>query len=100
MLGVEDSNAVDVLAIMEELRIFSCSFDDKLIMESDSSNAIAWVINDKVKPWKLHFFFNEIKALDSRLLVKFHHVVRLAHGLADSLANQGLIDLPQCFLCN
>lgn len=33
-MGVKDSNKVDVLAILETMRIYSSSFQDELIFES------------------------------------------------------------------
>lgn len=57
-------------------------------MESDSSNATSWVKADSIKPWNLHFCFNEIKALASQLQVLFCHLIRSANGLGDSLAKQ------------
>ena len=38
---VRSSNEAEVLAILEAQRIFSRSFQDHLIMESDSSNGIS-----------------------------------------------------------
>ena len=59
-------------------------------MESDSSNAISWVTRSAVKPQKFQFFLNEINELASSLYVVFYHVIRLANGLANSLAEQGV----------
>ena len=42
-VGVKDSNEVKVLAILEALRIFSGFFKWKLMVESNSLNAITWV---------------------------------------------------------
>ena len=55
-VGVRDSNEVEVLAILEALRIFSRSFMGSLIVESDSSNAFSWVTSSAVNPWKIQFF--------------------------------------------
>lgn len=59
-IGIRDSNEVEVLAISEALCIFSGSFQDKLIVESNSSNVVGWVPQIGSKPWKFHFYFNEI----------------------------------------
>ena len=40
-VGVCDSNEAEVLAILEGLQLFSSRYGGPLIMESDSSNAIA-----------------------------------------------------------
>ena len=41
---MRDSNEAEVLAILEALKIFSRSFKGRLIVESDSSNGISWVM--------------------------------------------------------
>lgn len=89
--GVEirDSNEAEVLAIFGALRTFSRSFQGSLIVESDSLNEISCVSHETCKLWKLHFIFNEIKALVSHIHVVFRYEVRSANGLADSLAKQG-----------
>ena len=38
---IKDSNEVEVLAILESLHIYGNLFQDSLIMESDSVNAIS-----------------------------------------------------------
>lgn len=40
-----DSNEATVLAILESLILFSTRYEGALVIESDSSNAIAWVLN-------------------------------------------------------
>lgn len=55
-----------------------------------NDNAISWVRSDKGKPWKLHFYFNEINFWLSTIQVEFQHVGRSANGLVDSLAKQGI----------
>lgn len=43
-----ESNEAEVVAILEALRIFaSSSFQDLLIVDSDSLNAITWVLSAK-----------------------------------------------------
>lgn len=49
-IGVRDSNEAEVLIILEALRIFSPSFQDRLIVESDFSISIFWVTKLAVKP--------------------------------------------------
>ena len=87
-VGVRDSNEAEVLAILEALRIFSRSLQGRLIVGSDSSNGISWVMNSTVKPWKFQFFLNEIKEFASSHSVVFSHVIRTANGLVDPLAKQ------------
>ena len=42
-IGIKDSNEAEVFAILKTLRIYSRSFGDNLIVESNSSNAVSWV---------------------------------------------------------
>lgn len=41
-VGIKESNEMEMMAILEALRIFSPSFQDKLVAKSDSINAISW----------------------------------------------------------
>ena len=40
-----DSNEAEVLVILESLRYFLRHYHGNLIVESDSSNAVSWVLN-------------------------------------------------------
>lgn len=88
-VGIRDSNEAKVLAILEVLRIFSRSSCGRLFVESDSFNAVSSITHDKSKPWKLWFYFNEIKILVSQIHMKFCHAFRSANVLVDSLASRG-----------
>lgn len=44
-MGVEDSNEVEILAILELLRLFKSSFHAPLMVESASCNVLSWVLN-------------------------------------------------------
>ena len=59
-MGVCDSHEEEVLAILEARQCFSKNFHSDLIMESGSSNAIAWTSNNKGYHWKFQFLVNEI----------------------------------------
>ena len=85
-VGVCDSNEAEVLASLEALRCFSRCFQGDLIVESDSSNAIAWVSNRKHFPWKFQFLFNEIRAFTTTINVVFRHQLRTTNCMADALA--------------
>ncbi|XXG62464.1 hypothetical protein AAC387_Pa05g0816 [Persea americana] len=89
-VAVCDSNEAEVLAILEALCCFKKYFHGALIVESDSSNAIAWVTNKKINPWKVQFLFNEIRVLSTSSSVVFRHELRLANSFADVLAKQGV----------
>lgn len=81
------------MAILEALRIF-LPFDDKLVMESNSTNAISrnFFFPSVMGPWKYHFHLSEIKLLFSSIWVEFKHVGQLPNGMADSLAKHGWIN--------
>ena len=91
--GVCDSTEAEVLAILESLWLFSRRYDGSLLIESDSSNAIAWVSNKKANPWKFQFHFNEIRELSTNMNVTFRHVFRSANSMADVLAKRGIYRL-------
>ena len=58
-IGVADSNVAELLTVLEALRIFVASrwaLSHKLIIESDSSNVVNWVINPHGSPWLLKKF--------------------------------------------
>lgn len=59
-----------MLAILEAFRIYSCSFQDMLIVESDLSNAVQWV-SHRIQALEVWLYFKEIKELSSCLHVFF-----------------------------
>lgn len=46
-MGVKESNETEVLAILEALLLFFSSFHVRVIVESDSSNAISWISSNE-----------------------------------------------------
>ena len=54
-VGIKDSNEAKVLAILEAPRIYRSSYNQALIVESDSANAITWMKAFR-GPWKIQFF--------------------------------------------
>lgn len=74
-VGIKDSNEVEVLTILEALRIYVWLFMGRLLVESDYANAIHWISKVEGDLCKLHFFsFNEIKALSSFNAFSFSNV--------------------------
>lgn len=73
--GIRESNDVEVMAILEALWIFSSSFQDRLIEESDSFIAITQACR---------------KELCFHLCVEFQHKIRSANSLTGALAKQGV----------
>lgn len=78
-----------MLAILEALRLLLSSFQDRLLVENDSSNAISSIFNNEGS-WRFHFLFVEIKSLSSQGLVKLKHGRRSANTMANSLVKQGV----------
>lgn len=49
-IRIKDSNKVDVLSILEALRTYYRSVSQSLIVESNSSNAVSWVLRNGMAP--------------------------------------------------
>lgn len=49
-VSAKDSNGVEVMKILEVLRIYSTSHQVRLLTESDSSNAILWMSSNASRP--------------------------------------------------
>lgn len=77
-VGVKESNEDKVLVILEALQLFSHHLLAKLIVESDSTNAVMWASHFNSRPRRFQFLFNEIIELSSSLDVCFCHVIRSA----------------------
>lgn len=82
-VGPKNSNEAEVIDILEALQIFSHSFQDRLIVLSDSSIANSWVTNGPLKFW---FYFDEVNSLSSFIQVVLWHAGRLANDMADLVA--------------
>lgn len=88
-------NCAEILAIHKAIMI-SLSSDmvkgAKLILESDSANAVLWSNDDKGGPWNMNFHLNFIRnARKNGLDITIVHRGRGANYVADSLAKQGLL---------
>lgn len=55
------------MAILEAIWIYASAFQDKLIVESNSCNAISCMNLDEGGPWKFKFYVNKLKALSSSI---------------------------------
>lgn len=89
-VGIRDSNEAQVLAIFGSFFEFlSASLHGLLLVESDTSTAVAWLLKCDFRPWKFQFHFNESKELSSSLVVSFCHVLTFANTVTDALAKQG-----------
>lgn len=80
-VGVKESNEAKVLVILEALQFLLHHLQAKLIVESDSTNAVMWASHFDSRPQRFQFLFNEIIELSSSLDVCFCLVIRLANSL-------------------
>lgn len=62
---------MEVLAILEALRVYVSLFHSSHIVESNSANAIQ---RGGRGPWKFQFLLNEIKSQAPHIPVEFWHV--------------------------
>ena len=89
-IGVRDSD--------EGLKMFSGCFHGSLIVESHSSNAIAWVLwNDNI-PWRFHYFLSEVRSLSSLIQMMFKCIDCLGNVLMDFIAKQAWMEMKSYFL--
>lgn len=74
MAKVKDSNEAEVLAILEALRIYLPSFNERLAAERDSSACISRVSSTEWGSLKIHFYLNKFIFLSSSNQIAFRHV--------------------------
>ncbi|XVF49796.1 hypothetical protein PTKIN_Ptkin04bG0044400 [Pterospermum kingtungense] len=93
-VGITDSNMVECLAIREVFVLFMESprvSNSSLVIESDSRNAIKWVINPESVPWKARQISNHIENLKQKGLVwRIVYMYRESNSVADRLAKDGV----------
>jgi ribonuclease HI len=92
-IEIKDSNEAEFLAIvfaLEQSLDKEWLSSSNIIVESDSKNSLAWVINSESCPWSLRFVSHKLKnillSLNSVIIV---HVNREANSVADDLAKKG-----------
>lgn len=92
-------NCAEILAIHRAIKIsISCEFtkNRKLLLESDSSNAVLWCNSEHGGPWNMCYHLNFIRnALKKDLHIQITHKGRRSNFVADSLAKQGLTRLDE-----
>lgn len=88
-------NIAEIFAIHKALKITQGSNkfkNSRLIIESDSANAVKWCNEKNGGPWNIQFVLNFIRNIStSGIQVSIHHRGRESNGIADGLAKQGLI---------
>lgn len=90
-----ETNSAEVLTIHRAISI-SCAnkslIPSSLLIESDSTHAVAWCTEAHGGPWNLGFQLNFIRSTGSLgLNVKIVHKSRSSNQVVDALAKQGLI---------
>ncbi|XVF82263.1 hypothetical protein PTKIN_Ptkin16aG0031700 [Pterospermum kingtungense] len=94
LVGIEDSNVAELMAICEAFLIFIDSpfvSNNALIVESDSKNAVTWVNSSLLGPWRVLNFINHIECLKKKLRKwEVIHIFREANQAADQLGTSWL----------
>ncbi|WRX25035.1 Ribonuclease H domain - like 10 [Theobroma cacao] len=92
--GWGDSNLAELLAIKEAFLLFAASpwvNSYVLIIESDSSNAVRWILKPYDSPWKFCNIIRHIENLKSKVgSWKIQHFPRSGNNLVDKLAKDGI----------
>nr|CCA65974.1 hypothetical protein [Beta vulgaris subsp. vulgaris] len=87
-------NCAEVLAIHRAISISLASDsikDAKIILESDSANAVSWCNGEEGGPWNMSHHLNFIRNARNKFLdVTISHKGRGSNMVADALAKQGL----------
>ncbi|XP_048491371.1 uncharacterized protein LOC125492703 [Beta vulgaris subsp. vulgaris] len=87
-------NCAEILAIHRAIMLSlycETTKSSKLVLESDSSNAVLWSNGDRCGPWNMHHHLNFIRnARKKHLDISISHMGRSANSIADALAKQGL----------
>ncbi|XVF18188.1 hypothetical protein REPUB_Repub11eG0000400 [Reevesia pubescens] len=88
------ANLAEVITIKTTLKVFlEANFlvKGKLLVESDSLNAINWCSNPVQRPWRLWELFCQIDALVSKIgEVDSLKIFREANEIVDKLAKDGM----------
>lgn len=87
-------NSAEILAIYRAVKITTSKEElkgAKLILESDSKNAVLWCNSDCGGPWNLNFQLSFIRNVrQGGMDISIVHRGRSANFVADSMAKQGL----------
>ena len=87
-------NSAEIMAIYRAIQItmaYKNLKNAKVLIESDSANAVRWCNEDSGGPWNLNFQLNSIRnARKNRMAIEIIHKGRSSNMVADLLAKQGL----------
>ena len=93
-IGVTDFNVVELLAVRKAMCIFVSSnwiHSHRLIIESNSSHVVRWILNPNSIPWKLKKFMSHIEAFKLQLKsCQIVQIPRQCNTVADALAKSGV----------
>ncbi|PWA41098.1 hypothetical protein CTI12_AA559960 [Artemisia annua] len=93
-VGIMDSNVAEVLAIKEASKMLNkkVEFNSvKIVIESDSLNAVSWTHTPIKRPWRFLPYFQEVDIfLSSCSSHSIVHVHRECNSDADKLAKDGV----------
>ncbi|XVE77290.1 hypothetical protein DITRI_Ditri13aG0050500 [Diplodiscus trichospermus] len=91
-IGIVDSNMAELMAIREASILFISSpwsLTHKLIIESDSANAVKWVLNSKDVPWRVRKWATHIENRKAKVKDwSIVHVLREGNCTTDALAKE------------
>ncbi|XVF77633.1 hypothetical protein PTKIN_Ptkin14bG0062000 [Pterospermum kingtungense] len=93
-IGVADSNLAERFAAFEAFKLFISSLwvsTHKLLLESDSTNAVMWISNPSSAPWRFRWLINNIENI-KRLIPNWsvNDTLQEANVVVDILANAGI----------
>ncbi|XVF83970.1 hypothetical protein PTKIN_Ptkin16aG0537100 [Pterospermum kingtungense] len=98
-IGMADSNLAEILAIKEAFVLFAESQwarSHKLIVESDSSDAVSWSNHPTNAPWAMRRYINQIECLKGNIRGwEVVHVRRACNSAADSLAKEAVFRVEE-----
>ena len=93
-IGVADSNLAELLAVCKALKVFAATrwaSSFSLIIESDSSNVVNWMLNLSGTPWAMKRYMGQMEYFKQQLLsCIFVFIPREGNDMADALAKSGV----------
>ncbi|XP_068634675.1 uncharacterized protein [Aristolochia californica] len=89
VVGIADSNTVEVSVLLFGLQFFKERLYGKLIIEGDSKTVTSWCSKDSSPPWRHWPFTGYIAVIVSSIHCNRNLVPRSANSLPDKLAKFG-----------
>lgn len=95
-IGYEDSTKVEVMGLIQGLRLIKDKGINNCIIEGDSATMVSWARGHARGPWKLNHLVREFRDFVSLLQVDIYQVPRSQNCLADRRAKWG-VDQEEIF---